>query len=209
MAPTFRLLTGLVVALGSLLSAVAAHAADLTVTVRDSSGRPVRDAVIIVDAPGPAPEPTRVTINQRDMQFVPSVLVVPVGSTIAFGNLDPFRHHVYSFSPARRFELKLFGEGETRPVTFERVGLVAIGCNIHDAMQGFIHVVDTPFARKTDASGRATIRGLPAGSHQVQVWHSLLRAPANKLTLTVDAARTPTLNVPVRLRRPAPAHHDY
>ena len=196
-------------ALGAFLAATTAHAADLTVTVKDLNGRPVADAVVTVDAPGRAPAPGRFTINQRDMKFVPEVMVVPVGSTIGFGNLDPFRHHVYSFSPAKRFELKLFGEGQTRPVVFDRVGLVAIGCNIHDQMQGFIHVVDTPFAAKTDASGRVFIRGLPAGSHAVHVWHSQLRAPANQLTLNVDPARTPALNVPVRLRLAAPMHHDY
>ena len=199
----------LLLALGAYLSASAAHAADLAVTVKDANGRPVADAVVTVDAPGRAPAPGRFTVNQRDMQFAPQVIVVPVGSTIGFGNLDPFRHHVYSFSPAKRFELKLFGEGQTRPVVFDRVGLVAIGCNIHDQMQGFIHVVDTAFAAKTDASGRVVIRGLPAGSHAVHVWHSQLRAPANLLTLSVDAARTPALNVPVRLRLAAPMHHDY
>lgn len=203
-----RAVTALVV-LGALLAAAPALAADLTVTVRDSSGRPVVDAVVTVDSPGRAPPAGRFTISQHNMMFMPEVLVIPVGSTVSFGNLDPFRHHVYSFSAARRFELKLFGEGQTRPVTFERVGLVAIGCNIHDAMQSFIHVVDTPFARKTDSSGRVTITGLPAGSHPVRVWHALLRAPANQITLTVDAARTPSLPVSVRLRRPAPMNHDY
>ena len=203
-----RAVTALVV-LGALLAAAPAWAADLSVTVRDSSGRPVVDAVVTVEAPGRAPAAGRFTISQHNMMFMPEVLVIPVGSTVSFGNLDPFRHHVYSFSAARRFELKLFGEGQTRPVTFERVGLVAIGCNIHDAMQGFIHVVDTPFARKTDSSGRVTITGLPAGSHRVRVWHALLRAPANQITLTVDAARTPTLPVSVRLRRPAPMNHNY
>ena len=199
----------LILALGALLAATAAHAADLTITVKDANGRPVADAVVTVDAPGRTPIAGRFTISQRDMKFVPEVLVVPVGSTIAFGNLDPFRHHVYSFSPAKRFELKLFGEGQTRPVVFDKTGLVAIGCNIHDQMQGFIHVVDTPFAAKTDASGRVIIRGLPGGSHPVHVWHSQLRAPANQLTLNVDAARTPVLNVPVRLRLAAPMRHDY
>ena len=199
----------LFLALAAFFVATAAHAADLTVTVKDANGRPVADAVVTVDAPGRAPAPGRFTISQRDMKFVPEVMVVPVGSTIAFGNLDPFRHHVYSFSPAKRFELKLFGEGQTRPVVFDRAGLVAIGCNIHDTMQGFIHVVDTPFARKTDASGRVMFSGVPGGSHKLRVWHALLRAPANQLTLNVDSARTPTVNVPVRLRTPAPMRHDY
>jgi len=204
-----RMLGRLLLALGAVLAATAAHAADLTVTVKDANGRAVADAVVSVDAPGRAPAPDRFTISQRDMKFLPEVIVVPVGSTIAFTNFDPFRHHVYSFSPARRFEIKLFGEGQTRPITFDKAGLVAIGCNIHDQMQGFIHVVDTPFAAKTDASGRVVIRGLPGGTHAVHVWHSRLRAPANQLTLNVDAARTPTLNVPVRLRLAAPMRHDY
>lgn len=209
MTAASRLLGRLVMALGALLAAAAAQAGDLTVVVRDASGRPVADAVVVADAPGRAPSPARFTINQRNTRFVPGVLVIPVGSTIAFENLDPFRHHVYSFSTARKFELKLFGAGETRPVRFDQIGLVAIGCNIHDSMQGFIHVVDTPFAGRTDAAGRVTIRGLPAGSHPVRVWHAMLRAPANQLTLSADAARTPTLAVTVRLRRPAPMQHDY
>ena len=80
-----------------------ALAADLTVVVTDAAGKPVADAVAILDAPvARAPAAGSFTINQKDMQFVPQVLVIPAGSTVEFGNLDPFRHHVYSFSPARR-----------------------------------------------------------------------------------------------------------
>jgi plastocyanin len=197
-------------ALIALCLAGAAQAADLTVAIRDSAGRPVADAVVIADAAGrPAPAPGRFVINQRDMQFVPYVLVIPVGSTVEFGNLDPYRHHVYSFSPAKKFELKLFGQGETRPVRFDRPGLVSIGCNIHDAMQAFIQVVDTPFARKSDETGRVTLRGVPAQVRQVRVYHPLLRAPGNQLVVAVDASRDATVPVTVRLRRPAPRHHDY
>jgi plastocyanin len=194
----------------ALCLAGAAQAADLTVVIRDGNGRPVEDAVVIADAAGrPAPAPGRFVINQRNMQFVPYVLVIPVGSTVEFGNLDPYRHHVYSFSPAKKFELKLFGQGETRPVRFDRPGLVSIGCNIHDAMQAFIQVVDTPFARKSDATGRVTLRGVPASVRQVRVYHPLLRAPGNQMTVAVDASRDTSVPVTVRLRRPAPRHHDY
>jgi plastocyanin len=200
----------LIFALVALCLAGTARAADLTVEIKDSSGRPVRDAVVIADAAGrAAPPPARFVINQQNMQFVPYVLVIPVGSTVEFGNLDPFRHHVYSFSPAKKFELKLFGQGETRPVRFDRPGLVSIGCNIHDAMQAFIQVVDTPFARKTEENGRVTLRGVPAQVRQVRVYHPLLRAPGNQMTVTVDASRDTTVPVTVRLRRPAPRHHDY
>ena len=203
-------LARLLLGLAALSLAGAAQAADLTVVVKDGNGRPVTDAVVIADAPGRgAPPPARFTINQRNMAFVPYVLVIPVGSTVEFGNLDPFRHHVYSFSPAKKFELKLFGEGETRPVRFDKAGLVAIGCNIHDSMQAFIQVVDTPFARKTDQAGRVTLRGLPADVRRVRVWHPLLRAPGNQMVLTIDASRDATVPVSLKLRRPAPSHHDY
>jgi plastocyanin len=187
-----------------------AQAADFTVTVTDSAGKPVADAVAILDAPSSrAPAPGSFTINQKDMQFLPQVLVIPVGSTVEFGNLDPFRHHVYSFSPAKKFELKLFGEGETRPVRFDKVGLVAIGCNIHDSMQAFIQVVDTPFAAKSGANGRITLRNVPSGSFKLRVYHPFLRAPANQLSFTVNTASTATLPVTVKLRKPAPMQHDY
>jgi nucleoside-diphosphate-sugar epimerase len=94
-------------------------AADVTVVVTDGGGRPVADAVVIADIAGQtASAPEQIVINQHDMVFAPFVTVVPVGSTVTFTNLDPFRHHVYSFSPARRFEIKLFGQGERRSVRF-------------------------------------------------------------------------------------------
>jgi plastocyanin len=201
-----RLILGLV----ALCLAPAAQAADLTFVVKDASGKPVADAVVIADAPGRAARPpARFVINQKDMAFVPFVLVIPVGSTVEFGNLDPFRHHVYSFSPARKFELKLFGQGETRPVKFDTPGLVSIGCNIHDSMQAFIQVVSTPFAGKTDRNGRVALSDVPANLTKVRVWHPSLRAPANQLTVAVNGARDATIPVSIKLRREAPAHHDY
>lgn len=188
----------------------AAHAADLTVVVKDGNGRPVEDAVVIADASGrAAPPAARFVINQRAMRFVPYVLVIPVGSTVEFGNLDPYRHHVYSFSPAKKFELRLFGQGETRPVRFDKPGLVSVGCNIHDSMQAFIQVVDTPFARKSDETGRVILRGVPTQVRQIRVYHPRLRAPGNQVVVTVDASRNGTVPVTVRLRLPAPGHHGY
>jgi plastocyanin len=199
----------LVVAFAGLLAAASAQAADLTVVVRDSSGHPVADAVVVAEVSGrPAPSPQEVVISQHDMMFMPFVTVIPVGSTVVFTNLDPFRHHVYSFSPARRFEIKLFGQSERRSVRFDRAGLVAVGCNIHDQMQAFVRVVDTPFAVKTDATGRVTLRGLPSGALRLRVWHPYLRAPGNEMVVAVPAG-TANLPVSLRLRRPAPMQHGY
>lgn len=204
-----RHLVALVAAFAALLLAAPAVAGDITVRVTDAAGKPVNDAVVMIDADADRPRPGTFKITQKDMQFVPHVLVVPVGSTIEFGNLDPFRHHVYSFSPARKFELKLFGEGETRPVRFDKVGVVAIGCNIHDSMQAFVQVVDTRFAARTGANGQVVLRGIPAGNHTLRVWHPLLRAPGNQLTMTVSGNPDRTVPISVKLRRPAPMRHGY
>ena len=198
-----------ILAIAALALSATAHARDVTVTVRDAGGHPVEDAVVTLNVPGRAPPPAHFTISQKNTMFAPFVLVIPVGSTVDFTNLDPFRHHVYSFSPAKKFELKLFGQGEKRPVRFDKPGLVSIGCNIHDSMQAFIRVVDTPFARKTDRTGRVVLRGLPAQVRRLRVYHPRLRAPGNEMVVNVDASRDSSVTVTVKLRRPAPRHHDY
>jgi len=199
----------LILAFAALAVSAAAPARDIAVTVRDAAGHPVEDAVVILDGPGRAAAPGHFTIAQQHTMFMPFVLVVPVGSTIEFTNRDPFRHHVYSFSPAKTFELKLFGQGETRSVTFDKPGVVALGCNIHDTMQAFVQVVDTPFAVKTGKDGRAVLHDAPAGPVKLRVWHPHLRALANQLTLSVPAGGAATIPVSVKLRTPAPMNHDY
>ena len=123
--------------------------------------------------------------RSKDIQFHPFVLVVPTGSQVAFPNLDPVRHQVYSFSAAKRFELKLYAKEQNRSVQFDKPGVVALGCNIHDQMTAFIDVVDTPWAAKTDAQGNVVLNGVPAGTVTVAIWHPYLRAPGNSLSKTV------------------------
>lgn len=174
--------------LAIILAPVAAIAGDINLTVRDASGKPVRDAVISVyPAAGLPAGPIRFAwpyvMAQQNIQFDPAVLVVPVGAEVSFPNRDKVRHHVYSFSPRNKFELKLYGRGAAPSVAFKTVGAAAIGCNIHDAMVAFVRVVDTPYAVKTDASGAASIRGLPGGAARVVLWHPSLKAAKNEVTL--------------------------
>jgi plastocyanin len=198
----------LLLVLMALVLGGTANARDIAVLVKDAAGHPVEDAVVLLDAPDRTPPPGLFTINQKNTMFSPFVLVIPVGSTVEFTNLDPFRHHVYSFSPAKKFELKLFGQGENRTVTFDKAGTVALGCNIHDTMQAFIQVVDTPFAAKTGKDGRAVLHGAPDGNVKLRVWHPHLRAPGNQLLLTAGPGNL-SIPVSVKLRRPAPMQHDY
>lgn len=169
----------LAVILTALSIAAPAWAGDLTVMVTTPGGQPVKDAVVMVHARGGAHGPIRFSwpyvMNQRNMQFDPFVLIVPVGATVAFPNRDPLRHHVYSFSPAKTFELKLYGHDETRSVKFDKAGVIALGCNIHDSMTAFIRVVDTPWAAKTDARGAVIIHDVPQGAATVQVWHPYIK----------------------------------
>jgi hypothetical protein len=126
---------------------------------------------------------------------------------VAFPNHDPFRHHVYSFSPAKTFELKLYGHDETRTVRFDKTGVVALGCNIHDDMTAFIRVVDTPYAAKTEAAGEAVIRNLPAGAATLSVWRPYLKGSGD-VTVQITAPPAGAMTVTVTAdARPAPMRH--
>ncbi len=122
--------------------------------------------------------------------------------TSSFPNLDPIRHHVYSFSPAKTFELKLYAREQSHTVRFDKAGIVALGCNIHDQMTAFIDVVDTQWAAKTDASGNVTLGGLPAGQAIITVWHPYLRAPGNAMSRQVAIANGSRESFTVTLRAP-------
>lgn len=169
--------------------ATAASAATVNIDVRGADGKPLAGAVVMVDTPRKASASIKFgypyAMAQQNIAYVPHVLIVPVGASVAFPNRDKVRHHVYSFSKAKKFDLKLYGKDETRAVVFDKAGVVALGCNIHDAMSGFVLVVDTPFAMQTDANGHVTIQGVPIGGASVRVWHPTIHTSDNMLTQPV------------------------
>jgi len=194
------------------ICAAQAAAAPLTIRVVDSKGQPVRDAVVTLNpagAHGRLAPGASYSVSQKDMQFHPFVLVVPVGAKVSFPNLDPTRHHVYSFSPAKKFELKLFAKDQSRSVVFDKAGVVALGCNIHDAMTAFIFVSDSQFAVKTGANGIAQFPGAPNAQVRVSVWHPYLRAKGNVVERQL-AASDRNSSFSVALRAPPMAmSNDY
>jgi plastocyanin len=195
--------------LAALTLVAPALAADLTVTVRTPSGDPVKDAVVTLKPPGAgSPAPIKFTwpyaVAQQNIQFNPFVLIVPVGSNVSFPNKDNVRHHVYSFSPVKKFELKLYGNDETRSVLFDKPGVVPLGCNIHDQMIAYVMVVDTPFAAKTGADGVAVIRGLPAGAAAMTVWQPYMKTVKNQQVRTVNIPPVGGREAVVADLRPAP-----
>ena len=187
-------------------------AAAFSVRVVDASGRPVRDAVVTLYPNGNAgrtPASGHFTVSQKNLQFHPFVSIIPVGSDVSFPNLDPTKHHVYSFSAAKRFELKLFAKDQSRTVHFDKAGVVALGCNIHDAMSAFIVVTDSAWTARTNAQGVVLLANAPNSPGKLTVWHPYLRAPGGKVQQGVAAAQR-SANFSIRLRPPPPmAMQDY
>ena len=187
--------------------------AAVAVSVRTADGKPVGDAVVIVrlvgrDTPG-ARVGTGYAVKQQNIQFHPFVSVVPLNADVAFPNLDAVRHHVYSFSPAKRFELKLYAREENRTVRFDRAGPVSLGCNIHDQMTAFIYVTDSAFTTKTDGAGNAVLNGVPLGPVTITIWHPYLRGPGNQTSRPIEAGGNARQAFTVALRAPPAAGTAY
>jgi plastocyanin len=163
------------------------------VRVLDSTGKPLPDAVVFLEsrearaAVKPAPQ---VDVAQANKQFEPQVTVVPVGTAVNFPNRDTVRHHVYSFSPVKKFEIKLYVGTPAAPVVFDQPGVAVLGCNIHDQMAAWVLAVATPWFGKTGADGVVRLPQVPAGSYRLRTWHASLPvgAPAADQALVVEAA---------------------
>ena len=172
------------------LASSSAMAATVQVTVRGPDGQPVKEAVVRIDTPrapaGPIKFDWPYVMAQQNISFQPHVLIVPQGASVSFPNRDMVRHHVYSASKTKKFEIKLYGRDETRSEVFDKPGVVALGCNIHDVMSGFIYVTTSPFTAKTDANGHVTISNVPAGDVTLRVWYPSLRTPDNAIREAVS-----------------------
>jgi plastocyanin len=190
------------------LAAPAAWADTLNVKMLDQAGKPLADAVVMAVPARPLPpgKPRAVAIEQKDREFLPFVTAVQVGTQVTFPNKDPLLHHVYSFSPAKTFEIKLY-TGDSPSVLFDKPGPVALGCNIHDWMEAYIYVSPTPYFARTDERGSARV-SLPAGAYTLQAWHPFQSAalPAAPLQVAGTQSRELALPVTVPPRKPKPPH---
>ena len=191
---------GLKSILGLAALSCALQAAAFSIEVRDEAGRPLAGAVVFLESAQARRQVrplAQAEMGQAGKQFVPQVLVVPVGTAVSFPNRDTVRHHVYSFSPTKKFELKLYIGTPANPVVFDRSGIAVLGCNIHDQMVGWIVVVETPYYAMSDAQGRAVIDA-PPGNYRLRSWHPGLPvgAAAQDQALELGSA---VQNVSVRL----------
>ena len=149
---------------------------------------------------GSKPYPVRSEVSQKNRMFHPHVLILPAGSSVDFPNQDNTQHHVYSFSPAKTFNLKLYADKPEAPVVFDQPGIVELGCNIHDHMQAFIVVADTRAIGQTNEQGEVTI-ALDFGDTQVpgslslNIWHPRLPDNTRPLVREINAASLTNLSI--------------
>jgi len=185
-----RGLQGAVVLALLLGGATALRAEPLLVQLVDGVGVPLAGAVVALEQPG-LPRRARAgnvaEMAQRDRQFSPRLLVVQTGAEVRFPNEDPVRHHVYSYSPTKTFELKLYLGEAAPPQRFDKSGVVQLGCNIHDQMSAVIVVVDTPVFGVTKAQGELRLERLP-GAGTLRAWHPKLAKPELQSTELQTAA---------------------
>lgn len=162
------------------------------------------------DTPRPRlPQGRRFRIDQQNKRFQPHVLVVPVGSSVDFPNLDPIFHNVFSLFDGKRFDLGLYEAGTTRSVNFTRAGVCYVFCNIHPEMSAVVVAVDSPYYAATGANGSFTMADVPPGRYRLSVWHERFK-PEDAAEYPKEVSLSPgaaTL-APIRLvsagRVPAP-----
>lgn len=177
------------------------QAASVQVTVRDADGKPVSGAVVFLESKEAAlaTRPLEgAEVSQENRAFLPDVLVVTRGTAVQFPNRDTVRHHVYSFSATKKFDLKLYAGRPANPVMFDREGVAVLGCNIHDEMVAWVVVLNTPYFTRSRADGTATLAAAPAGSYRLRAWHAHMPVGAaatdQALSLT-EAGASAVVNV--------------
>ena len=175
------------------------QAQPFTVRVEDGQGQPVVGAVLSLAGQARNKPSAVAVMDQVSKQFAPAVLAVATGTAVSFPNRDDIRHQVYSFSSAKRFELRLYEGTPSEPVTFDQPGVVVLGCNIHDWMLGYVYITDDPWFGVSDAQGRIELDA-PAGQYPSTLWHPALvdMQPMDAGTLQLGAEPV-ELNLPVAI----------
>jgi len=186
-----------------------AVAAGLEARIESSSHQPIEDVAVILEPINArvSPHGRKATIAQQDREFKPYLTIVQTGTAIDFPNRDAIKHHTYSFSATKTFEIKLYAGQPAKPVVFDKAGDVALGCNIHDWMEAYVLVVDTPYFAKTDASGRVLLERVPPGRYRLRLWHPRQKTgfPSREIALGQQAARLVlSLDVAPRVVKPKP-----
>ena len=168
----------LLAVLGMATLASNAGARTISGQVLGQDGKPIAHAVVFVQEPAslqPAAPASPAIMDQFNKTFVPEMLPIAVGTQVRFPNRDQIRHHVYSFSRPKRFELPLYKGEDAPPVLFDKPGVVKIGCNIHDWMSAIILVLPNDRFAVTKDDGTFSLPGLDSGQYTITAWHAQSR----------------------------------
>jgi plastocyanin len=215
-----RRVTATCVTLALLAGTATLRAADISVMLVDRDGRGIGEAVVTLTpataAIGPTAALKPAVMDQRNLAFLPRVLVVEVGTSVEFPNNDSVSHQVYSFSPAKRFQLPLYKGVAHPPVTFDRPGLVVLGCNIHDAMVGYIYVTDAPYFGRTESNGGLDLKGLRGGDYRLAIWSPFISDTPESLVRALHVDEKEPLAVRIQVTQalraqpePKPRRRDW
>ena len=192
---------------GGFAVALPAGATALDVLVLDGGGKPLAGAAVFLEsreAKLAARPVNNLNIVQSARQFLQPVTLVPVGSAVNFPNRDTVRHHLYSFSPVKKFEIKRYVGTPAAPVVFDQPGIAALGCNIHDHMAAWVVVVETPYYGLSGADGKLSLARLPPGNYHLRTWHPGLAPGAAALDQPVLITASGSTQAQVRLAGLAP-----
>lgn len=198
-----------VVGVAFLLLSTLASGQGIVLHLHDSDGEPINDAVmeLLSDSANTSASTSmqEVRVDQLDKEFIPAVTTIVAGGSASFPNSDDILHHVYSFSPAKNFDMPLYGrdaDSQYREV-FDVPGVVEIGCNIHDWMLAYIYVGQSNLMAISDDIGIAGLANIPPGQYRLRVWHSRLDAPQNsmEIDIVIEAGRTEEVELTVDLAR--------
>jgi plastocyanin len=154
-------------------------------------------------------------MDQRNLTFIPHLLVVPVGATVQFPNNDQVAHNVFSLSRTKAFNFGSYGPGESKTVLFDKPGVVELRCDIHAEMSAYIIVMENPYWGLTDESGHFKIpdqeylaqhgikgiKDLPQGSYVVKTWNEKLKTQE----VTVEVPKDGEVSLHLDLTRGAPS----
>ncbi len=198
--------------LALLMGSASSRAADISVMVIDRDGHGVGEVVVTAtpaDSAAVSSSNTKAALmDQRNLAFLPRVLVIAAGTRVEFPNNDTVSHQVYSFSAAKRFQLPLY-KGEVHPpVTFDRPGLVVLGCNIHDVMVGYIYVTEAPYFGKTDREGAFDLRNVRDGEYRIGIWSPYIADSPAALSRTIRVNGNESTMIRVQLSRPLRAQPE-
>jgi plastocyanin len=199
-----RAATGALSLLAALGAAGSSQAATLVINVQTPDGHVLPGAVVTVrplDGAPRKPAPVHAAMDQVNRAFEPDLLVIPVGSTVEFPNSDSVSHQIYSFSPARRFQLPLYRGKPYPPVHFDQGGVITLGCNIHDEMLAYLLVTDAAYFGRTDRAGGWSA-DVPRGRYRVGIWHPRLRESEADLERELTVGDTDRADLTLRLAKP-------